>query len=209
MANLLHQAVWVEKLNYGMLRLVIFTRRSKGIIGLGLSVITIAFSPDNKVLASGFGDCTIRLWDIATGSHLKTLTGHSDDVSVIAFLPEEDYFASGSYDCTIRLWNVAHCLKISGFLGSFLKLKSCWKTETQGRVRNLKFLSDGPFLAADHFYSRLKNRSTKPRLLDLWMMNGWIYYGPSPVLCLPLDLQLIQFDVRGDVVVSDVKTVGF
>ena len=37
----------------------------------------MAFSPDGKWLASGGVDTTVKLWDVATGQHLRTLTGHT------------------------------------------------------------------------------------------------------------------------------------
>ncbi len=41
------------------------------------TVNSIALSPDGETLASASSDNTIRLWNINTGSHLRTLTGHT------------------------------------------------------------------------------------------------------------------------------------
>ena len=42
------------------------------------TVISVAFSPDRRILASGSLDNTIKLWDVANGRELRTLRGHSD-----------------------------------------------------------------------------------------------------------------------------------
>jgi WD40 repeat protein len=42
------------------------------------TVWSVAFSPDGRLLASGSGDKTIKLWDVASGSLVRTLSGHTD-----------------------------------------------------------------------------------------------------------------------------------
>ena len=68
-------------------------------------VISVSFSPDGQMLASGSWDNTLRLWDANTGEHLRTLTGHTDSVSSVSFSPDGNTIASGSWDNTILLWD--------------------------------------------------------------------------------------------------------
>ena len=70
------------------------------------SVLSVAFSPDGKTLASGSEDGTIRLWDVDTAHHIATLKGHRNNVKSVAFSPDGQTLASGSWDETIRLWDV-------------------------------------------------------------------------------------------------------
>ena len=70
------------------------------------SVVSVAFSPDGRTLASGSWDNTVRLWDVVIGEHKRTLTGHTWNVNSVAFSPDGRTLASGSDEGTVRLWDV-------------------------------------------------------------------------------------------------------
>ena len=72
---------------------------------------SVLFSPDGSTLASWrlSKDVPIRLWDVTTGKHRRTFTGHAAHIKRVAFSPDGSTLASwSSYDeTTIRLWDVA------------------------------------------------------------------------------------------------------
>jgi WD40 repeat protein len=53
------------------------------------AVWSVAFSPDGSRVLSGSSDNTLKLWDAATGTLLRTFEGHSDVVTSVAFSPDE------------------------------------------------------------------------------------------------------------------------
>ena len=65
----------------------------------------LAFSIDNKILASGSRDRVI-LWDTTTGNKLATLKGQAYWINALAFSPDGNTLASGSEGGAIFLWHV-------------------------------------------------------------------------------------------------------
>ena len=53
--------------------------------GHSSSVLSVAFSPDGKRVATGSSDQIVRLWDVATGQELIKLPGHSSGVAYVVF----------------------------------------------------------------------------------------------------------------------------
>ncbi|MEE9159283.1 MAG: hypothetical protein V3U60_12955, partial [Gammaproteobacteria bacterium] len=72
--------------------------------GVRQAVLTLAFSPDGKWLATAGGGNVIKLWDAKTASIKKTLNGHKDYVHGLAFSPDGARLASASRDRTIKIW---------------------------------------------------------------------------------------------------------
>jgi WD40 repeat protein len=71
-----------------------------------VTVFSVTFSPDGRLIASGSWDKTIKLWDVKTGEEIRTLKGHSELCHSVAFSPDGRLIASGSDDKTIKLWDV-------------------------------------------------------------------------------------------------------
>ena len=69
------------------------------------AVNCVAISPDSQTLVSGSADCTIKIWNLNTGTQFRTLEGHSDAVNCVAIAPDGKTLASGSSDKSIKIWN--------------------------------------------------------------------------------------------------------
>jgi WD40 repeat protein len=71
------------------------------------SVLSLAFSPDGKRLASGslYPENAARLWDVTTGKEIAPLRGHRNQIGWIAFSPDGTRLATASLDQTARLWD--------------------------------------------------------------------------------------------------------
>jgi WD40 repeat protein len=64
----------------------------------------VAYSPDGTLLASAADDKTVRLWEVASGTHVRTLAHHTARVNGVAFSPDGTLLASAADDKTVRLW---------------------------------------------------------------------------------------------------------
>ena len=119
--------------------------------GHGASIVgveSVAFSPDGKTLAAGYGNGTIRLWSTATCKMIATLKGvvvgsgtdpfegdYYNVVSSVAFSPDSTVLASGGF-AMVTIWDVANLRKVAT-----LKEQSL-------RILCVTFSPDGSLLAS-------------------------------------------------------------
>ncbi|CAA0830338.1 transducin family protein / WD-40 repeat family protein [Striga hermonthica] len=113
--------------------------------GPSLAVTSIA-SSSSTLIASGYADGAVRIWDVDKGTCETTLNGHKSAVTVLQFNKLGSLIASGSKDCDIILWDVI------GEAGLF-RLRG-----HRDQVTDLVFLDSGNKLVS----------SSKDKFLRVW-----------------------------------------
>jgi WD40 repeat protein len=75
--------------------------------GHSKQVISMAYSSDGKLLATGAEDNKIIIWDTRSGKIANRLTTHVGKIICMAFSPNNKYLVSGSEDKAAILWDVS------------------------------------------------------------------------------------------------------
>ena len=69
-------------------------------------VRSLAVDPENQWFATGAGDRTIKIWDLASGTLKLTLTGHISTVRGLAVSSRQPYLFSCGEDKMIKCWDL-------------------------------------------------------------------------------------------------------
>ncbi|MGF1580203.1 MAG: protein kinase [Gemmataceae bacterium] len=147
-------------------------------------VTQVAFSSDGQWVASAGLDRMIKLWDVESGTVLKTLVGHTRPIRAISFAPDDSFLASAAAGGKIILWDPQ--------LGT--KLREI--TAHNRSVRGVAVSPDGSRLAScsDDRTVKLWTVKTGALIRTLNQDGQWHKY---PVACLAFDRKG-QFLAAGD-----------
>lgn len=78
------------------------------LVGHSDTIWSVAYSPDDALLASAGADGTTRLWEVCSGLQVMILPrNHANWVWCLAWSPDGSSLASGGSDARIMLWNAA------------------------------------------------------------------------------------------------------
>ncbi len=103
----------------------------------------LAFSPDWKMIATGFEDGTVKLWSI-DGREIQTLKDHSSTVRSLTFSPDKKIISAIYEDGIALFWNVEDN-----------------QTQTLNYTNKVAFSPDGKTMAASDNFS-----------VSLWRLDG-------------------------------------
>lgn len=70
------------------------------------ALLSLAYSPDGRILAGGDAAGNVHLWDAGSGELLRTIAAHTDAVQALAFRPDGYLLFTGSADGTIGVWGM-------------------------------------------------------------------------------------------------------
>jgi WD40 repeat protein len=73
----------------------------------GVATTAVAFSADGKQLVSVGRDSVARVWNVASGARLLSLSGHEHPVQTVAASADGAWFASAGQETRILVWNAA------------------------------------------------------------------------------------------------------
>jgi WD40 repeat protein len=113
-------------------------------------VLSVAFTPDGSLLASGNRQCAVELWDVKADKKKATYKGHNKWVSSMAFSLDGGTLAAGGSNGPIKLWDVKTGVVIATLPGHI--------TTTSA----VAFSPDGTILASGSWYGEVK----------LWDVDG-------------------------------------
>ena len=154
-------------------------------------VTAVAISPNGETLVSGGLDDCIRIWSLATGELVQTLTGHTKPLNGLTFTPGGQTLVSCSDDDTIKVWELSSGRLVRTLTGHTRDVNSVavhqdgqllasgsedrtvrlWRLDTgatvhtfpvlSGMIRSVAFSPDGQLVASGGLDNQIKLWSVK------------------------------------------------
>jgi len=159
----------------------------------------VCFSPSGERIASASSDKTIKLWNVVSGSLVRTLKGHSQSVLSVCFSPDSKIIASSSSDSTAKLWD-----SNSGKLIRTLRGTSDYNFDI---VNSVSFSPDGKYIVAASYEIDLWEIASGKRIWSVW--GHWAphvlkLYPSNSISFSPDGKKLVSAGGDGNVEIMDV-----
>lgn len=99
------------------------------------SVVSVKFSPDGTLVATGSYDTTVKLWSTSSAELIATIDETGCEIELITFHPSENVLIAGCADGSVWVWSI---------VDSEATLRHMLRAHAHGApVRSLDFLGKG------------------------------------------------------------------
>ncbi|KIL86291.1 hypothetical protein FAVG1_10689 [Fusarium avenaceum] len=165
--NLICLAEALYDVDTGLERIELYHRREgeqkSTLHGHNGGAVQIVFSPDNRLLAVASNDRNVRLWEMATSTHINTFQTYNDIPQMVRFSHNGQVIAAASLDRTIRIWSTVtgrfHQMVRFGFEQGFLQEMIILPNELKISVSDARcnMSRDSTFKLTTHSFDLLSN----------------------------------------------------
>lgn len=131
--------------------------------GHSAKIKTLAWSPNDRRIASASDDYTAQVWDATTGNHAVIYHGHSLYVPGIAWSPDGKRVASSGADTTVQIWDPDTGDPLSTYHGH-----SLW-------VNRISWSPNGKYIASGEQSSTV-GRTVQVRVWETSSLNTIVVY---------------------------------
>ncbi|KAH3757178.1 telomerase protein component 1 [Pelomyxa schiedti] len=97
-------------------------------------VTSTAFSADGQLIVCASRDCTLKVFEVATGRELATLKSHSSPVIDCCFSPDGKFIASAAWDNTAKIWDTTNFIVAQTLTGHNERLSAVCFTSDSSKV---------------------------------------------------------------------------
>jgi hypothetical protein len=150
--------------------------------GPSAPALSVAATPDGRLVVAGYGDRTVRVWDLPTRRvHRLHRDRHRADVCAVAIADDGTWVVSGDTDGSVCLWMP----ESEGMLSTLV--------ESGSRIRAVAASSDGRWVASGDNKGVARVWDAKPAALLRRFRSGsarlYVCYAPA-------DVELVNAVVR-------------
>jgi eukaryotic-like serine/threonine-protein kinase len=188
---------------------------------------SVSFSPDRKYLAAGGDDKLIYLWDVASGTLIRSIGGDNGTINSVAYSPDGKYIASAGNEKNIKIWDAlegklvreltGHSDIINSIAyskngnhlisGSHDKTVKVWNPNTGEEITTLDGLNHVIFTVVYSPNNKLIAAGGTGQELIIWDVSGDTFQRRKPIHTAYSDIRSIAFSPDGKQIVCGKKWI--